>query len=338
MREGSIASDDTVFSVTFRTGATDVTGTSFDFTGNLRTTKGISTNTFRLIAYQGEAGAITSTISGAPLTKNRYDLFSSAYTVDTVAPTTSISSHQGVSLKASKGQYVALPDALGAIGGDITLEAWVYAEGTQQNGATILNLGPAGSSNISLKLNQGKWVFEAFDSSNASLGQAISTQPLALNTWSHLAVTVNAANLLTLYVNGLPVPFSLDGATVATSATLSGAIPDAAHSSNSLGTATPATAFNGAISDLRVYNYDRNTLQIQGDLLGAVDPNDYRLKGYYPFSGRQGLALNPGNGQSVALPSPLGTMGGDITLETWVLCQWSAKSRHHHPEFGFGKR
>ena len=318
IREGSMDSSDTLFSAYFRTGATDVTGTSFDFTGNLRTTEGISTNTFRLTAYQGEAGSITSTISNLPLTQNSYNLFSSAYTVDTLAPTTGISSHQGVSLDASKGQYVALPAVLGAIGGDITLEAWIYADGPQQNGATILNLGSAGSNNISLNLNQGKIVFEAFDSSHSSLGKAISFQPLAQNSWSHLAVTVSDTNVLTLYVNGLPAPFSLDGATAATSATLSGTIPEVARSSNSLGTATPATAFNGTIGDLRVYNYARSTVQIQGDQLGAVDPSDYRLMGYYPFGGRQGLALNPGNGQYVDLPPLRETLGGDITLETWV--------------------
>ena len=323
MREGSIDREDSLFGASFYTGVTDVTGTSFEFKGSLRTTEGISTNTLRLTDYAGEAGSITSTIGNlAALTQNSYNLFSSAYTVDTLAPTTGISSHQGVSLDASQGQYVALPAALGFMGGDITLEAWVYAEGTQQNGATILNLGSAGSNNISLNLYQGKWVFEAFNGSNTSLGKAISFQPLALDSWSHLAVTVSASNVLTLYVNGLPVPFSLDGATTATSATLSGTIPEVARSSNSLGTATPAFAFNGTISDLRIYNYARSTVQIQGDQLGAVEPNDDRLLGYYPFGGRQGLALNPGNGQYVVLPAPAGappaSLGGDITLETWV--------------------
>ena len=323
MREGSIDREDSLFGASFYTGVTDVTGTSFEFKGSLRTTEGISTNTLRLTDYAGEAGSITSTIGNlAALTQNSYNLFSSAYTVDTLAPTTGISSHQGVSLDASQGQYVALPAALGFMGGDITLEAWVYAEGTQQNGATILNLGSAGSNNISLNLYQGKWVFEAFNGSNTSLGKAISFQPLALDSWSHLAVTVSASNVLTLYVNGLPVPFSLDGATTATSATLSGTIPEVARSSNSLGTATPAFAFNGTISDLRIYNYARSTVQIQSDQLGAVEPNDDRLLGYYPFGGRQGLALNPGNGQYVVLPAPAGappaSLGGDITLETWV--------------------
>ena len=158
---------------------------------------------------------------------------------------------------------------------------------------------------------------EAFNGAT-SLGKAITSSEsdyvLAVNTWNHVAVRVSTANQLTLYVNGVPVNFSLNGASYNDKATLTGAIPEAVRTL-SLGSATAANQFNGTISDLRIYSNARSADQIRLDGLIAADPNDSNLVGHYPFNTTPNSGLTDG---------PSATIQGGAVYRTIALLSLSA--------------
>ncbi|MCX8520059.1 MAG: hypothetical protein ORN28_00820, partial [Rhodoferax sp.] len=64
-----------------------------------------------------------------------------SYTVDSTPPLARFEDHPALTLNAASQQYASLPVAAGSIGSDITLEAWVYANGTPAQFARILDLG-----------------------------------------------------------------------------------------------------------------------------------------------------------------------------------------------------
>ena len=237
-----------------------------------------------------------------------------SYTVDSTPPLARLEDHQALTLKASSQQYASLPVAAGGIGSDITLEAWVYANGAPAQFARILDLGAGvANQNIILGFNAGKLFFEAYNSST-SLGLLQDTQAFASNTWNHVAVTVNSFNAVTLYVNGV----------VELSGSLSSNVPTAVRSSNFVGHSNWTTDpyFNGSISDVRIYDNARSNVQIRNDMTGAVDSSDSNLLGYYPLnntaaSGLAGGAAatyvgNPAYGQFTSLTFSADT-GGSAT-------------------------
>ena len=228
--------------------------------------------------------------------------------------------HQALTLKASSQQYASLPVATGGIGSDITLEAWVYANGAPAQFARILDLARARPTRtLILGFNAGKLFFEAYNSST-SLGLLQDTQAFASNTWNHVAVTVNSFNAVTLYVNGV----------VELSGSLSSNVPTAVRSSNFVGHSNwPADPyFNGSISDVRIYDNARSNVQIRNDMTGAVDSSDSNLLGYYPLnntaaSGLAGGAAatyvgNPAYGQftSLTFSADTGSSATDFITST----------------------
>ena len=288
---------------------------SYTFTGKLPTKAGLNTNELQLtlfatIDFAGNLNFIDTVttvsngqaVKGQPspdgyLTQTSYQLTSTAYTVDSLPPPNRINSRTGLLLDTRLGQYATLPAAAAAIDGDMTLEAWaypIYPGGSQPGSSiTLLNLtDAAGSKNITLGLNNDRLTFKAVNAAGVAM-EAISTLPIDLNNWNHLAVTVDSSNTLTLYVNGLPVSFSLNGGPAATTATLSGAIPAATRANNTIGAAIPANAFNGIISDLRIYDSSRTPAKIQSDMLGVADPTS--AIGYYPFANSPNWYNNPGS-------------------------------------------
>ena len=218
-----------------------------------------------------------------------------SYTVDNTAPLGRFEDHPGLALKAANQQYAALPGSAGVIGGDITLEAWVYAAGTPAQYARILDLGSgAAVQNIILGFSGGKLFFEAYNS--GSLGQLQDTHAFATNTWNHVAVTVGSNNAVTLYVNGVQ---ELTG-------TLSGSMATATRGNNYIGHSNWATDpyFNGSISDVRIYDNARSSAQILSDMTGAVDTSDSNLKGYYPLNNTSASGI-PGGIAATYVGSPV---------------------------------
>ncbi|MCX8520661.1 MAG: LamG domain-containing protein, partial [Rhodoferax sp.] len=230
------------------------------------------------------------------------------------------------------------------LGADLTLALWVNPALAYTSGKTrLLNLGDgqsgSGSHSLALGINSsGKLTFEAYNdaSSATALVNLTSTTALTLNTWSHVAVTVNSSQLATLYING----------SAAGTFTLTAAISNLMRSNTWVGKSelTAHNAFQGAIADVRIYDYARTLVQIGQDMSGAIDLTDSQLRLATPqmqgtgdwkrtfinvkdtlpslvITGASGTALSystvtASTVASITLPGV--RIGGDFTLETWV--------------------
>ena len=243
---------------------------------------------------------------------------------------------------AVSAPYVSLAPV--TLGGDLTLEMWVNPTTAFASGKTrLLDLGDGlsgtGSRTVALGINStGKLTFDAYnDASNATaLVNLVSTTALSLNTWSHVAVTVNSSRLATLYINDVAVG----------TATLSSAITDRLRANTWLGKSevTADNAFQGAIADVRIYDNARTLTQIGKDMAGAIDLNDANLRLATPLmqgtgdwsrsfvnvretlpglliTGSSGTALSYSTVTASTVASttlPGVQIGGDFTLEAWV--------------------
>ena len=218
---------------------------------------------------------------------------SHSFTLDTLPPP-SVPSQKGLQLDSSKGQYVQLPAAAAAVSGDLTLEAWVYANGTQGSWASIFDLasGTSTADNTSAHDNlvlgfkdlTGRLAFTAFNG-NGNKGEVAAPTALSLNAWHHVAVTVGSGNTPTakLYVDGA----------LEASVTLGAAIDSVTRSKSLVGKANlyGNANFNGTIRDVRIYDNERTAAEIASDKgtnstpgSGTVNTSDSNLIGYYPFS------------------------------------------------------
>ncbi|MCX8518421.1 MAG: Ig-like domain-containing protein, partial [Rhodoferax sp.] len=230
------------------------------------------------------------------------------------------------------------------LGGDLTLELWVNPTTAFASGKTrLLDLGDGlsgtGSRTVALGINSsGKLTFDAYnDASNTTaLVNLVSTTALVLNTWSHVAVTVNSSRLATLYINDVAVG----------TATLTAAITDRLRSNTWVGKSEVATdnAFQGAIADVRIYDNARTLAQIGQDMLGNIDQSDASLRLATPLmqstgdwsrsfvnlrdtlpgvliTGSSGTALSFSTVTASTVASatlPGVQIGGDFTLEAWI--------------------
>ena len=117
----------------------------------------------------------------------------------------------GLALLASNNQFAQLPDAAVAVSGDITLEAWVYANGTPTQWARIFDLGLGqANNNLILGFDGGKLSFVSYVGAN-SVGQTTVSSSFVPHLWTHVAVTVGSIVApastapVNLYVNGMQV-------------------------------------------------------------------------------------------------------------------------------------
>ena len=219
---------------------------------------------------------------------------SRSFTLDTLPPAAYVPSQKGLQLDSSKGQYVQLPAAAAAVSGDLTLEAWVYANGTQGSWASIFDLASGTSTadntaahdNLVLGFKDltGRLAFTAFNG-NGNKGEVAAPTALSLNAWHHVAVTVGSGNTPTakLYVDGA----------LEASVTLGAAIDSVTRSKSLVGKANlyGNANFNGTIRDVRIYDDERTAAEIASDKgtdstpgSGTVNTSDSNLIGYYPFS------------------------------------------------------
>ncbi len=129
---------------------------------------------------------------------------------------------------------------------DFTVEAWVYTSSTSQQcviGA-IQNTNGAGSWMWTLNYNSNKLRFFCRYNAGTVLDYQANAGSFPTNTWTHIAVTRNGANLR-MFINGTQVG--------TTNTTLSTLTIDNASANYRVGSTTDnALAFNGYINDLRV--------------------------------------------------------------------------------------
>ncbi|WP_341882713.1 LamG-like jellyroll fold domain-containing protein [Synechococcus sp. UW140] len=179
----------------------------------------------------------------------------------------------GLNFSGSTAQYASLTPK--TLGGPLTMEAWVNVK-QYTNWPSIIDLGNgANQSQIVLMLDgiTGKPRFQLQDAAgNGLTSYMVSNEPLPLNQWSHLAVTIDANKLATLYVNGVSVASQT---TTALPETLT-------RTSNLIGKANKSwhDNFNGTIRDVRVYSAARSVEQINADRFNAISADDTLVYGY----------------------------------------------------------
>jgi hypothetical protein len=139
----------------------------------------------------------------------------------------------------------------------MTLEAWVYPAANDSTWRDVIYKGDdnyylEGTSNNSGRPGAG----------GTFLATPIyGTAALPLNTWSHIALTYDKANLR-LYVNGTQVASAAATANIATSAN-----PLQIGGDNIYG-----QFFNGRIDEVRVYSRALSASEIQTDMNAPVAP------------------------------------------------------------------
>ena len=129
------------------------------------------------------------------------------------------------------------------VAGQITIEYWQYL--------TVTGVVPFCKGLHYVLAIQGANTYQWADSSNysfAAFGTRTATGIGALNTWTHVTITKNASNLLSVYVNGA----------LADSVTFGGALTTTANplwiGGYSDSTAFPTNIVNGKIGQVRIYN------------------------------------------------------------------------------------
>lgn len=174
-----------------------------------------------------------------------------------------------------------------------TWEAWVYPAASDGSWRTIFGI------------EDGGWDRNAFINGGyfwAGYGNSgWQITPVNMNEWQHVAVVYNeASGSMKFYKNGVLFtnPNSIGIA--------SSAVKFAIGSSQQAG---PNQFFQGRISEVRVWNYERTQAQIQGSMNTELTGEETGLVAYYPF--KQG---NPNQANTVTtLFDEVGTNNGTIT-------------------------
>jgi Concanavalin A-like lectin/glucanases superfamily/Ig-like domain CHU_C associated len=173
----------------------------------------------------------------------------------------------------TNSQYIAVPHSPSLnLAGTFTMEAWVNYSGSN---LTILDKGnynylwSLNANNNGNKMGfytrgTGAWVY--------------STVAVPQNTWTHVAITLNAGTL-TFYINGVAsgtaaVTFSQDN--------------KAMNIGRQQPTFCVCNHFNGGMDELRLWNVVRTPAQIQANMNSGVSANSAGLVAYYKFNESSG--------------------------------------------------
>ena len=151
---------------------------------------------------------------------------------------------------------VTIPDSPSLrLAAGMTLEAWVYPQAVSSAWRDVIYKGndnyylEATSATSSRPAGGGTFA------GGSGTTDVYGTAALAVNTWTHLAVTYNGATL-SLYVNGV----------LASSQARTGNIATSTNPLSIGGDSIYGQYFQGRIDDVRVYNTARTQPQIQADM------------------------------------------------------------------------
>ena len=209
-----------------------------------------------------------------------------------------VGNNNALSFVKTNSQYVSVPHSASInLGATFTMEAWVKYSGVN---VTIvdkgdydflwqLNTDPLLNTN-SLRMgfytkNTGAWSY--------------STGIVPQNTWTHVAITLNASTL-TFYINGVAsgtavVTFSQDNQPM--------------NIGRQQPTACVCNHFNGSMDELRLWNVVRTQAQIQGNSNNTIPTNSAGLVVYYKF--------DEGTGTTTADATGNGNNGTLVNNPTW---------------------
>ena len=173
---------------------------------------------------------------------------------------TNVSNNNALNFVKTSSQYVFVPHSTSInLGATFTMEAWVNYSGSNStivdkgnyNFLWSLNANSNGNKMGFYTRNTGAWVY--------------STGAIPKNTWTHVAVTLNAGTL-TFYINGV----ASGTATVAFSQDV-----EPMNIGRQQPTACVCNHFNGSMDELRLWNVVRTPAELQVNKNNALPVNAF---------------------------------------------------------------
>ena len=202
--------------------------------------------------------------------------------------------------------YISFQQDLSSVT-NFTYEAWIYQKGNNL-WQRIFDFGNAAGFNIFLTSSIGFTGVPRFVI-NIGAGEQQVTAPsaLPLNTWTHIAVTLNG-NQAIMYINGALV--AQNNAFSYTPASLGATV------NNWIGRSQyPVDGYyNGKIDEVRIWNVTRSQAQIQESMNRCLVGNESGLLAYYNFAEGTGNSFTgdvTGNGRT-------GTLVNMNPVTVWV--------------------
>ncbi len=205
-----------------------------------------------------------------------------------------IGNNNALNFVKASSQYVTVPHSASInLGTTFTIEAWVRYSGVNStivdkgNYNFLWQLSANGNANKMgfFTLSTGTWVY--------------STGNVPENTWTHVAITLNAGTL-TFYINGVP------------SGTASVTISQDNQPLN-IGRQQPTFCacnhFNGTMDELRIWNVERSAGEILYWMNQSVPPGSIGFAAYYKF--------DEGTGTTTADATGNGNNGTLVNNPTW---------------------
>ncbi|MCX8520633.1 MAG: Ig-like domain-containing protein, partial [Rhodoferax sp.] len=225
---------------------------------------------------------------------------SRSYTLDTTPPTAVVPGDKGLKLQSASHQYASLPASAVAVSGDLTLEAWVFADGAPGQWARIFDFSDGALSNLIIfGFDRGALFFQASNYGASSTPLRVN-RSFPVNSWHHVAVTVRSDDWVTLYIDGQ----------AEAAESLSDVVPAVTRERAFVGHSnyTGDPDFNGSIRDVRIYDDVRTLAEISSDMAGTVNTSDTNLIGYYPFTASNSASGKPGIPAATPVASPVITI------------------------------
>lgn len=140
----------------------------------------------------------------------------------------------------------------------MTLEAWVYPQGSLSSWRTVLMKEQSGSDVYYIQTVDGKMVGDVYVGGSKQNIYSDSTIPL--NTWTHLAATYDGAKIK-IYINGALATWENS---------VSGTIQTSTGALRIGGNAIWGEYFQGLIDEVRIYNRALSSAEIVTDMNTAV--------------------------------------------------------------------
>lgn len=159
--------------------------------------------------------------------------------------------HAGRFPGTTKG-HVAIPNSPSLnITGTFTLEAWINPSVTSALGKGIIAKSPSSSGRYALRILSNR-IFIVSNTSSKLISRI--SNPIPLNTWTHVAGTLDTNGVYKIYING-----NLD-----TSSTIANSFPNSGTDSLMIGSTNTSNEFEGMIDEVRVWNTALSAIQITG--------------------------------------------------------------------------
>lgn len=282
----------------------DANSVAIPFTGSPFTTPALSTNTTYKVRC--EQGASMSSFVDVVVTVNPKP---AAPTLTANGPTTicnggsvvlnsNLGNNNALNFVQANSQYITVPHSASInLTSSFTMEAWVNYSGKN---ATIVDKGNYDflwqlNANADINGNTNQMGFFSLSTGTWSYSSGAVPQ----NTWTHVAITLNAGTL-TFYTNGVA------------SGTASVTIGQDNQPMN-IGRQQPTYCvcnhFNGTMDELRMWNIVRTPAEILTNMNATVPTNSVGLVAYYKF--------DEGTGTTTADASGNGNNGTFINNPTW---------------------